>query len=125
MRSTIRRTYTQSFSWPAGRGHQVPSRANSVNARAISSSRLHDAPSASASSAKIFVVIPSRRAHSSTFFAPSRRNRSIDGTFFENTSAYSSVTALSHVSPRFVGVHTSPVSGSVIARQSCSGVVRI
>ncbi len=85
-----------------------------MNARAISSSLLHDAPSASASSAKIFVVKPMRRAHASTFFAPSRWNRSIDGTFLENTSAYSSVTALSNVSPRLVGDHSSPVSASVI-----------
>jgi len=34
--------------------------------------------------------------------------------FFENTSAYSSVTSPSSVSLRLVGVHSTPVSGSTI-----------
>src|SRR5215510_8069547 len=108
----MRRTNTQSFARPSSRGHQRPLRANTVKARAISSSLLHEAPSASASSAKIFVEKPNRRAHDSTFFAPSRLKRSTDGTFLENTSAYSSETEPSWVFSRLVGVHSSPVSGS-------------
>ena len=94
-----------------------------MKARAISSSLLQEAPSASASSAKILVEKPIRRAHVSTFLAPSFWNRSIDGTFLLNTSAYSSVTALSNVSPRLVGDHSSPVSASVILTGTSASTV--
>jgi hypothetical protein len=49
---------------------------------------VHDAPSASARSAMIFEVNPRRRAHFSTFSAPTILNTCTDGMFFEKTSAW-------------------------------------
>ena len=59
------------------------------------------------------VVKPSRRAHRSTFSAPTSLKIPTDGRFLEKTSAYSRVTSLSTVPLRLVGVHTSPVMGSI------------
>ena len=78
--------------------------------------RVQDAPSASAWSGMIGVVMPSRRAHASTSLPPTSLNSCTDGTFFDQISAYSSVTWYSTVLLRLVGVQTSPVIGSTSAR---------
>ena len=78
--------------------------------------RVHDAPSASAWSGMIGVVMPSRRAHFSTSLPPTSLNSCTDGTFFDQMSAYSIVTWYSTVLFRLVGVQISPVTGSTSAR---------
>ena len=73
--------------------------------------RVHEAPSASAWSGMIGVVMPSRRAQASTSLPPTSLNSCTEGTFFDQISAYSSVTWYSTVLLRLVGVQTSPVIG--------------
>src|SRR4029079_14619658 len=94
----------------------TPFLANAENARVSSSMRVHDAPSASAWSGMMGVVMPSRRAHFYASLPPTSLNSCTDGTFFDQMSEYSIVTWYSTVLFRLVGVQTSPVTGSTSAR---------
>jgi hypothetical protein len=107
-RSRTRRRYTGSSSEPL--------RAKAEKARVSSSMRVQEAPRASAWSAMIGVVMPSRRAQASTSLAPTSLNNCTEGTFFDHTSAYSRFTWYSTVLFRFCGTQTSPVIGSTSAR---------
>ena len=78
--------------------------------------RTQEAPSASAWSGMIGVVMPSWRAQVSTSRPPTSLNSCTLGTFFDQTSEYSRVTWYSMVLFRLVGTHTSPVIGSTSAR---------
>src|SRR5436190_10495837 len=93
-----------------------PLRAKAENERVSSSMYVHDAPRARAWSGMILLVKPSLRAQFSTAPPPTSLNSCTEGTFFDQTSAYSSVTWYSTVLLRLVGVQTSPVMGSTSAR---------